>query len=116
GLRILVVDDNIDAAEMLAMLLDLLGHQTHLAHTGPAALDATADFQPEVIFLDIGLPGLSGYEVARRLRADGVTARARLVALTGFDGEDEAERARAAGFDRHVVKPIDPFTLESLLR
>jgi PAS domain S-box-containing protein len=107
GLRILVVDDNIDAAESLAMLLELRGNRTRIAHTGPVALDAAADFRPQVVFLDIGLPGLNGYEVARRMRADTLLPQPLLVALTGWGTDEDRRQAHAAGFDRHLVKPVD---------
>jgi CheY-like chemotaxis protein/anti-sigma regulatory factor (Ser/Thr protein kinase) len=112
--RILVVDDNVDGAESLATLLKLLGHEVHVAHDGPAALRATADVRPEVVFLDIGLPGMDGYEVARRLRRPGRT-EALLVALTGYGQEEDRRRSREAGFDHHLVKPVDPAVLEELL-
>jgi len=92
------------------------GHDVRVAYDGESGVAAALTLAAEVVLCDVGLPDIDGYEVARRLRADGVTARARLVALTGFDGDDESKRVQAAGFDRHVVKPIDPFQLESLLR
>ena len=112
--RVLVVDDNVDGAESLATLLKLLGHEVHVAHDGPAALRATADVRPEVVFLDIGLPGMDGYEVARRIRRPGRT-EALLVALTGYGQEEDRRRSREAGFDHHLVKPVDPAVLEDLL-
>jgi PAS domain S-box-containing protein len=115
GLKILVVDDNIDAAEMLAMLLELRGHQTQLAHTGPAALDVAAGFDPQVVFLDIGLPGLNGYEVARRLRAKPTQPQPRLIALTGWGTDEDRRQAKAAGFEGHLVKPVDIAQLEATL-
>jgi CheY-like chemotaxis protein len=115
GLRILVVDDNIDAAEALAMLLELRGNQTRIAHTGPVALDAAADFRPQVVFLDIGLPGLNGYEVARRMRADTLLPQPLLVALTGWGTDEDRRQAHAAGFDRHLVKPVDLGKLTAVL-
>jgi signal transduction histidine kinase/DNA-binding response OmpR family regulator len=112
--RVLVVDDNVDGAESLATLLKLLGHEVHVAHDGPAALRATADVRPEVVFLDIGLPGMDGYEVARRLRRPGRN-EALLVALTGYGQDEDRRRSREAGFDHHLVKPVDPAVLEELL-
>ncbi|HET7504936.1 MAG TPA: ATP-binding protein [Kofleriaceae bacterium] len=114
-LKILVVDDNVDAAEMLGMLLELRGYHTRLAHTGPAALDAAADFEPQVIFLDIGLPGLNGYQVAQRLRASGRQPQPVLVALTGWGTEEDRRQAKDAGFDGHLVKPVDIRQLEATL-
>jgi signal transduction histidine kinase/CheY-like chemotaxis protein len=114
-LKILVVDDNVDAAEMLGMLLELRGYHTRLAHTGPAALDVAADFQPAVIFLDIGLPGLNGYQVAQRLRASAREPQPVLVALTGWGTDEDRRQAKAAGFDGHLVKPVDIQQLEATL-
>ncbi|HYM27892.1 MAG TPA: ATP-binding protein [Steroidobacteraceae bacterium] len=104
-LRVLIVDDNADAAETVAMLLGLAGHAPRVAHSGEAALGCAEEFQPEVVLLDLGLPGLSGHEVARRLRR---TARGplRLVALTGWGSDEDRRQAQAAGFDHHLVKPV----------
>jgi CheY-like chemotaxis protein len=105
-LRVLVVDDNIDAARALGRLLELLGHQVTLAHDGPEAI-ATADaVRPELVLLDIGLPGMDGHAVATRLR-DAGHRRAALVALTGHGQEDHRRRSTDAGFDHHLVKPVD---------
>jgi PAS domain S-box-containing protein len=106
ALRVLVVDDNVDAAVALGKLMEILGHEVVLAHDGPAALAAAAAAPPDLILLDIGLPGMEGYEVAARLRAAGHT-RAALVALTGYGREDDVRRSRNAGFDHHLVKPVD---------
>jgi CheY-like chemotaxis protein len=106
-LRILVVDDNVDSAESLSLLLELGGHEVRTAHDGPAALEAARAFQPRVVLLDIGLPGMSGYEVARRLREMSGMERALLLALTGYGQEDDLRLARAAGFDQHLVKPAE---------
>ncbi|MBX3201877.1 MAG: PAS domain-containing protein [Labilithrix sp.] len=105
--RVLVVDDNVDAAEMLAMMLELRGHETRTAHDGPGAIAAAAEWTPEVVFLDIGLPGMDGYEVARRLRSDPAFAETVLVALTGWGSADDKLRAREAGLDVHLTKPVD---------
>ncbi|HEY5452687.1 MAG TPA: ATP-binding protein [Polyangia bacterium] len=105
-LRVLVVDDNVDAAKTLAKLLELRGHEVSLAHDGPAALAAAAAAPPDLVLLDIGLPGMDGYAVAARLRAAG-HAGAALVALTGYGREEDVQRSRDAGFDHHLVKPID---------
>jgi signal transduction histidine kinase len=115
GIKVLVVDDNLDAAESLAMLLELRGNQTRLAHTGPDALAAAAAFQPQVVFLDIGLPGLDGYEVAQRLRAAPLRPRPLLVAVTGWGSADDRQRARDAGFDLHLVKPVDSVAIDAAL-
>jgi signal transduction histidine kinase/DNA-binding response OmpR family regulator len=114
-LRVLVVDDNRDAAESLAMLLRLDGHEVRLAHDGPAALDAAGDFRPEVVLLDIGLPGMSGHDVARRLHGGHGGAPPLLVAMTGYGQEEDRRRSREAGFDHHLVKPVDPQVLRQLL-
>ena len=104
--RILVVDDNKDAAETLAMLLQMEGHTVDMVHTGGQAVDAAAQGRPEIIFLDIGLPDLDGYEVAARVRSNPSSRNAVLVALTGWGAEEDRQRARAAGFDVHLTKPV----------
>jgi CheY-like chemotaxis protein len=113
--RVLVIEDNIDAAQSLAMLLRLRGHEVQMAHDGIGALGIAAAFQPEVVLLDIGLPGLDGFEVARRLRASAGTRGAMLVAITGYGQEEYRRRSSEAGFDRHLVKPIDLQALEEIL-
>jgi PAS domain S-box-containing protein len=113
--RILVVDDNVDAAESLAKLLRLSGHEASTAYTGMAVAGAVAEHRPDVVLLDIGLPGLDGYEVARRLRAAPGGDRLLLIALTGYGQESDRQRSRAAGFDHHLVKPLDVVALELLL-
>jgi PAS domain S-box-containing protein len=115
GRRVLVVDDNADAAESLAVLLRLEGHEVRTAHDGPAALEAARGFRPEVVVLDIGLPRMDGYEVARRLRAEAGLADALMVALTGYGQEEDRRRAEAAGFDAHLIKPADPAALQGIL-
>jgi CheY-like chemotaxis protein len=115
GLRILVVDDNVDAAETLAMLLELRGNQIHIAHDGIAAVAAATAFRPQLVFLDIGLPGISGYEVARRLRADPALDQPMLVALTGWGADDDRRQTRDAGFDYHLVKPVDASKITEVL-
>ncbi|MBF8299931.1 MAG: signal transduction histidine kinase, partial [Acidobacteria bacterium] len=110
--RILVVDDNVDAAESLADLLRVRAHDVRVVHTGPAALDTAAAFLPQVVFLDIRMKDMDGYEVARRLRQLPGLERAFIVAVTGSFGQDEdRKRARDAGFDRYIVKPLDPAAL-----
>lgn len=113
--RVLVVDDNVDAADTLAMLLHLSGHVTRSAHDGVQALVAAEELWPDVVVLDIGLPLLNGLEVARRLRQQPAGQRMLLVALTGW--EDGADRlaSKAAGFDAHLVKPCDHEQLLQLL-
>jgi signal transduction histidine kinase len=113
--RILVVDDNVDAAESLAMLIRLHGHETRLAHDGAAALGVRQSFHPDVVLLDLGLPGMDGLEVARRMRQEANGDRLFLVAITGYGQEEDRRLSREAGFDLHLVKPIDPQELLSLL-
>jgi PAS domain S-box-containing protein len=113
--RVLVVDDNVDAAESLAMLLRIDGHEVRPVYDGTAALEAARTFRPEVILLDIGLPGISGYEVARRLRREPGLEKAFLVALTGYGQDDDRIQSQEAGFDTHLVKPADPTALQELL-
>jgi two-component system, chemotaxis family, CheB/CheR fusion protein len=114
-LRILIVDDNRDSADMLARLLEFSGHETHTAHDGLAAVDAAANLQPDVIFLDISLPVLNGYEAARRIRDRQLDKRPLLVALTGWGQKDHRRRSEKAGFDAHLVKPVDDAVIERLL-
>jgi signal transduction histidine kinase/CheY-like chemotaxis protein len=116
SLRILIVDDNVDAADSIAMLLGMEGHQTRTVNTARAALLAAPEFKPEVVLLDIGLPEMDGYEVARRLRAQNGSHGMRLVAVTGYGQPADRRRARAAGFDEHMVKPVEPATLQAFLR
>ncbi len=113
--RVLVVDDNRDAAETLAALLELWGHRVRVVHDGPAALEATALDPPEIVLLDIGLPGMDGYAVAARLREQAATRTARIVALTGFGQETDRHTALTAGFDDHMTKPVNPEALRDLL-
>ncbi|HEX7787997.1 MAG TPA: CHASE3 domain-containing protein [Methylomirabilota bacterium] len=113
--HILVVDDQSDSTDSLAMFLRLRGHEVRTAHDGPSALEAIARGHPEVVFLDLGLPGMSGYDVARHLRAQPETRDLRLVALTGYGTEADRVKSRAAGFDVHIAKPVDPQSLDALL-
>jgi CheY-like chemotaxis protein len=114
-LKILVVDDNRDAATSLASLLKLRGHEVVAVHDGPAALDAADRFSPEVVLQDIGMPGMSGFEVARLLRQRASGRDLTLVALTGYGSDDDRRRTREAGFDSHFVKPLDLAALDDLL-
>jgi len=104
---ILVADDSEDAAESLAMLLEFEGHTVEVAHDGTAALAAAERLRPQVVVLDIGMPGLSGYEVATRLRATDWGQGVLIVAATGWGHDDDRRRALEAGFDRHLTKPMD---------
>nr|PZN03033.1 MAG: hypothetical protein DIU74_06625 [Pseudomonadota bacterium] len=113
--RILVVDDNRDAAESLQMLLELIGHEVKVAYDGSQAIEAYLAEHPDIVFLDIGLPRLSGYEVARRIRGQAAGNGPLLVALTGWEREEDRQRAAEAGFDHHIVKPIAYEQLTELL-
>ena len=116
GLRqILIVDDNVSSAETLALLISLSGHQTRVAHSGAATLEAVEAFRPDVVLLDIGLPGMDGFEVARRLREGDRNRHLLLVAVTGYGQDDDRHRSAAAGFDHHLVKPVDLAELEKIL-
>jgi PAS domain S-box-containing protein len=113
--RILVVDDNVDAAESLALLLRLQGQVVRVAHDGPSALATAQAFQPEMVFLDIGMPGMDGYEVAQHLRQQPGLEHVMLVALTGWGQEEDRRRSREAGFDKHLIKPVEPEVLHRVL-
>jgi CheY-like chemotaxis protein len=113
--RILVVDDNADSATSMALLLKLDGHDVSLAHDGPGALVAARSFHPEVILLDIGLPGMTGYEVARELRRDEQFANVLLIALTGYGQAEDRRKSKAAGFDHHLTKPVDDDALATVI-
>jgi CheY-like chemotaxis protein len=113
---ILVVDDNRDAATSLARLLEATdGHEVRVTYDGPSALDLARAFHPEIAILDIGMPGMDGLELARRFRADPELRRTRLLALSGWGHEQDRERSHEAGFDRHLVKPVDLDDLRSAL-
>ncbi len=107
GLRVLVVDDNSDAATMLADALAERGYQTAMAHDGPQALNVAAGFRPHVALLDIGLPVMDGFELARQFRSTTELLSTRLVAVTGYGQERDRLASTAAGFDAHLVKPVD---------
>jgi len=113
--RVLIVEDNVDAAESLSMLLELLGHEVRVEATGASALEAirTTDFQ--AVLVDIGLPDMDGYEVARQIRALPDSRTKLLVALTGYGQEEDKRRALSAGFDQHLIKPVDVEHLQNLL-
>ena len=114
-LRVLVVDDNVDAAQMLGMLLCASGHDIRLAHDGQTALEAALDFQPNVVLLDIGLPRMDGYEVAKKMRQRTVLKNVVLIALTGYGQESDRQRSQTAGFDHHLVKPTHFGKLQQIL-
>ena len=113
--RILVVDDNRDAAKSMSMLLKVLGSDVRVAFSGPEALQAMAEYQPAIVLLDIGMPGMDGYEVVQRIRAQGQFDDVVLIALTGWGQEDDRRRSQSAGFDHHLTKPADISALEALL-
>ena len=113
--RVLVVDDNRDAAETLSAVLGQLGHEALVANDGHQALRMMAGFQPQVVFLDLGMPGMSGYEVAEAIRREPRYAGVHLVALTGWGGEADRERTARAGFDRHLTKPATTAAIEAAL-
>jgi len=113
--RILVVDDSRDSAEALSVILEQKGHTVVTAFGAHEALAKAKAFSPEVVFLDIGLPEIDGYELVKRLRAMPETKGARMLALTGYDQFDHRARALESGFDEHLVKPLDPVQLHRLI-
>jgi CheY-like chemotaxis protein len=113
--RILVVDDNMDGARSLSILLRALGHDVQTAHDGVVALETAQHWPPEVVLLDIGLPRLNGLEVARRMREDLGLSSALLIAMTGYGQNDDRKRSQEAGFNAHLVKPLDLDVLKTLL-
>jgi CheY-like chemotaxis protein/two-component sensor histidine kinase len=113
--RILVVDDNADSADSLGKLLELLGHEVRTAYDGEAGVTAGAAFHPDVVLMDLGMPRLNGYDAARRIREEAWGKRAVLVALTGWGQEGDRRRSQEAGFDAHLVKPVDPADLAKVL-
>jgi CheY-like chemotaxis protein len=113
--RILVTDDNVDAASSLAMMLEIMGNEVRTAHDGLEAVDVAAVFRPDVILLDIGMPKLDGFEACRRIRAQEWARGVVMLALTGWGQDADRLAARRAGFDHHLVKPVDPAVFEKLL-
>jgi signal transduction histidine kinase len=113
--RVLVVDDNVDAAALLGELVRMLGHEPIIAHDGAAALEIAAQERPELAILDIGLPGMDGYELAEKLRCDPALAKVPMVALTGYGQPSDRKRSHAAGFSEHLVKPIDVQQLKAVI-
>ena len=113
--RVLVVDDNIDAADTLGMLLRLAGQDVVVVHGGVAAIEQALAHVPEIVVLDLGMPDLNGYEVCRRLRQEPLTQNAVLIAVTGWGQDADRMRSRDAGFDHHLVKPVEWSTIEKLL-
>jgi PAS domain S-box-containing protein len=113
--RVLVVDDNVDAAESIAMVLRVAGYDVRCAHDGPSALQAAGSYHPEVVVLDIGLPGMTGYDVARQLRKQPEFSRTPILAVTGYGQDDDRRKSREAGFDAHLTKPVDPDALQAFV-
>ena len=113
--RILVVEDNEDAAESLRMLMELCGYEVTLAHSGPEGVRAALEKRPDIVVCDIGLPGMDGFAVAGTLRRHAETSHARLIAVTGYGEEADRRRALDAGFDVHLVKPVNPEKLLAML-
>ena len=113
--RVLVVDDNAHSAESLAQIIKLWGHDSRIAYSGPEAISLAREYGPDVILLDIGLPGMDGCDVARVLRNDPRCRGAVLLAMTGYDRDEDRQRVRDSGFDRHLVKPLELDALEALL-
>jgi CheY-like chemotaxis protein len=113
--RVFVVEDNLDAALTLRDLLEIWGYEARTVHDGLAALEVAPEFHPDVVLLDIGLPGIDGYEVARRLRDRPDLGGLLIIAVTGYGQESDRQRAREAGFDQHLIKPIDLAILRRLL-
>ncbi|HJQ62404.1 MAG TPA: response regulator, partial [Burkholderiales bacterium] len=113
--RVLVVDDNADAANTLCSILKLFGHEVRCVYDGPSTLSAAESFRPHVVLLDIGLPGMDGYEVARRLRADPAFHATTLIAVTGYGQGADRLQSQQAGFDQHLTKPIDADMLHNII-
>jgi CheY-like chemotaxis protein len=113
--RVLIVEDNLDQAETLRLLLQLRGYDVRVANNGPAGVQSAKEWHPDAVLCDIGLPGLDGYGVAEELRRNPDTAAALLVAVTSYGSEEDQRRAHAAGFSVHVTKPADPTVLLQLL-
>lgn len=116
GLRVLIVDDSVDAAQTMARVLKLLEYDVATAHDGAAALEVAEQFAPQVVLLDLGMPGISGYEVARQLRARAATARSLIIALSGYGHASARDEALAAGCDHHLLKPAPIEQLEALFQ
>jgi CheY-like chemotaxis protein len=113
--RILVVEDNRDAADMFVMMLQRFGHEAHAAYSSQSALEMAVHYPPDIVLLDIGLSGMDGYEVARHLRQHPQTKEVWVIAMTGYGQDSDRQRTQEAGFDYHVVKPVDSRQLRALL-
>jgi CheY-like chemotaxis protein len=115
GQRILVIEDNRDSADSLRLLLEFSGYEVSVAYSGHDGVQAAEQYQPDVVLCDIGLPGLDGYGVARKLRDNPATATARLIAVTAYGQDEDRRRSHEAGFEQHLVKPLDPDALQRVL-
>jgi CheY-like chemotaxis protein len=113
--HVLVVDDNPDAVEILSLLLQGWGHDVRTASSGPQAIEEVQTYHPEVVLMDIGLPGMDGYQVAQRMRTEASAKQPVLVALTGYGEDEDYRRSREAGFDHHLLKPVSSVLLQRLL-
>ena len=111
----LLIEDNVDITEFIRIQLEMWGHEVSVAHDGPSGLEAALRVRPEIALLDVGLPGMDGYELARRIRREPAGRQIHLVAMTGYGRPEDRARALAAGFDAHLVKPVDPRHLQELL-
>ena len=116
GLRVLIAEDNVDSALSMALLLRIYGHSVEIASNGPIALEKARADKPEVVLLDIGLPGMSGYDVARQLSGHRPGKTPLLIALTGYGMEEDRRHSAEAGFDLHMLKPVDPEELQVVLK
>jgi two-component system CheB/CheR fusion protein len=115
SLNVLVVEDNRDGADMLKLMLELMGHDVAVAHNGLDGVRLARRFHPDVVICDIGLPGLNGWDVARELRRNPVSAHTKLIAVSGYGTDEDRIRSRQAGFDCHLVKPAEPEVLQKYL-
>jgi CheY-like chemotaxis protein len=113
--RVVIVEDNRVAADSLRELVELAGHEVRVAYTGPDGVEAAREWRPDVVLCDIGLPGLDGYGVATALRGHPATAKSRLIAVTAYGSDEARRRSREVGFERHLVKPVDPAELLGML-
>jgi two-component system CheB/CheR fusion protein len=113
--RVLVVEDNLDTVHTLSMLLREMGHEVKFAINGYAGVDIARSFRPEFVFLDLGLPGMDGFEVCKRLKAEPGMEKTRIIAITGYAQDEYRKRSQEAGCEIHLVKPLDPRFLDSLL-
>ena len=114
--RILIADDNPDAATSLSLLLELMGHITRVVHDGVEAVEVAAGFQPDIILLDIGMPRLNGFEACGRIRAQAANKNIVIAALTGWTQDEKRQRSEEAGFDFYLIKPVEPDALQEVLR